>query len=159
MHDLGKLAIPEEILRKPGALTDAERVVLERHPQIGFRMLESLGISRSPTGYSTTTSAGTAAATRTGSPASDIPLGARIVFVADAFDAMTSDRVYRGAGSTAARRTRRAPAGAPGTQFDPQVVAAFVRSELARSAFARAVPAPRSKATTKLVRAIPRVSR
>ena len=44
LHDLGKLAVPEEILRKPGALTDAERLVLERHPQIGFQMLESLGV-------------------------------------------------------------------------------------------------------------------
>ena len=44
LHDLGKLAIPEEILRKPAALTDAERLVLERHPQIGHRMLESLGV-------------------------------------------------------------------------------------------------------------------
>src|SRR5438128_3950909 len=44
LHDLGKLAIPEEILRKPGELTDSERLVLERHPQIGFRMLDSLGV-------------------------------------------------------------------------------------------------------------------
>src|ERR687896_662669 len=44
LHDLGKLAIPEEILRKPGTLTDSERLVLERHPQIGFRMLDSLGV-------------------------------------------------------------------------------------------------------------------
>ena len=44
LHDLGKLAIPEEILRKPGPLTGPERLVLERHPQIGFRMLDSLGI-------------------------------------------------------------------------------------------------------------------
>jgi diguanylate cyclase (GGDEF)-like protein/putative nucleotidyltransferase with HDIG domain len=44
LHDLGKLAIPEEILRKPAALSDAERLVLERHPQIGYRMLESLGV-------------------------------------------------------------------------------------------------------------------
>src|ERR687891_24673 len=44
LHDLGKLAIPEEILRKPGPLNEAERLVLERHPQIGFRMLDSLGV-------------------------------------------------------------------------------------------------------------------
>ncbi|MGZ4282384.1 MAG: diguanylate cyclase, partial [Gaiellaceae bacterium] len=44
LHDLGKLAIPEEILRKPGVLSESERLVLERHPQIGFRMLESLGV-------------------------------------------------------------------------------------------------------------------
>ena len=44
LHDLGKLAIPEEILRKPGPLNEAERLVLERHPQIGYRMLDSLGV-------------------------------------------------------------------------------------------------------------------
>src|SRR5207248_9043495 len=44
LHDLGKLAIPEEILRKPGALADSERLVIERDPQIGHRMLESLGV-------------------------------------------------------------------------------------------------------------------
>src|SRR5262249_50250220 len=44
LHDLGKLAVPEELLRKPGPLTDGERLVLERHPQIGYRMLDSLDI-------------------------------------------------------------------------------------------------------------------
>ena len=44
LHDLGKLAIPEEILRKPSALNESERLVLQRHPQIGHRMLESLGV-------------------------------------------------------------------------------------------------------------------
>ena len=123
LHDLGKLAIPEEILRKPGPLTDPERLVLERHPQIGFRMLESLGVDPlaewvlhhherwDGTGYPD------------GLPGESIPLGARIIFVADAYDAMTSDRVYR-------RRLSRDDALAEldrcaGTQFDPDVVAAF----------------------------------
>jgi diguanylate cyclase (GGDEF)-like protein len=95
LHDLGKLAIPEDILRKPGRLTDEERVVLERHPQIGFRMLEGLGVAPvaewvlhhherwDGRGYPDR---------RAGE---EIPLGARILFVADAFDAMTSERVYR----------------------------------------------------------------
>ena len=65
LHDLGKLAIPEEILRKPAPLTEAERLVLERHPQIGFRMLESLGVDPVADWVCTTTSAGTAAATPT----------------------------------------------------------------------------------------------
>ena len=96
LHDLGKLAIPEEILRKPGPLTGPERLVLERHPQIGFRMLDSLGIDPvaewilhhherwDGTGYPDRL------------PGPEIPLGARIIFVVDAYDAMTSDRVYRG---------------------------------------------------------------
>jgi diguanylate cyclase (GGDEF)-like protein len=44
LHDLGKLAIPEEVLRKPSSLSEVERLMLERHPQIGYRMLESLGV-------------------------------------------------------------------------------------------------------------------
>jgi diguanylate cyclase (GGDEF)-like protein/putative nucleotidyltransferase with HDIG domain len=124
LHDLGKLAIPEEILRKPAPLTEAERLVLERHPQIGFRMLESLGVDPvadwvlhhherwDGTGYPE------------GLPADRIPLGARIIFVADAYDAMTSDRVYRRKLSTqdALAELQRCAA----TQFDPEVVAAFV---------------------------------
>jgi diguanylate cyclase (GGDEF)-like protein len=124
LHDLGKLAIPEEILRKPGPLTDAERLVLERHPQIGYRMLESLGVDPvadwvlhhherwDGTGYPEGLAQGR------------IPLGARIIFVADAFDAMTNDRVYRSKLSVddALAELERCA----GTQFDPNVVAAAV---------------------------------
>jgi diguanylate cyclase (GGDEF)-like protein len=124
LHDLGKLAIPEEILRKPGPLTDPERLVLERHPQIGYRMLESLGVTPvaewvlhhherwDGTGYPD------------GLHGEDIPLGARIIFVADAFDAMTNDRVYR------SRLTLEAALeeleACSGSQFDPDAVAALV---------------------------------
>ena len=123
LHDLGKLAIPEEILRKPGSLTESERLVLERHPQIGFRMLESLGVDPvadwvlhhherwDGTGYPE------------GLHGEHIPLGARIIFVADAFDAMTSDRVYRSRLSSddALAELERCA----GTQFDPEIVSAF----------------------------------
>ena len=123
LHDLGKLAIPEEILRKPGPLTGPERLVLERHPQIGFRMLDSLGIDPvakwilhhherwDGTGYPDRL------------PGPEIPLGARIIFVVDAFDAMTSDRVYRGrlTQDHALAELERCA----GTQFDPNVVAAL----------------------------------
>lgn len=123
LHDLGKLAIPEEILRKPGPLNEAERLVLERHPQIGYRMLDSLGVEPVATwvlhhherwdgnGYPDQKSGG------------EIPLGARILFVADAYDAMTTDRVYRGRLShdRAIAELERCA----GTQFDPDVVAAF----------------------------------
>jgi diguanylate cyclase (GGDEF)-like protein len=123
LHDLGKLAIPEEILRKPGPLTGPERLVLERHPQIGFRMLDSLGIDPvadwilhhherwDGTGYPDRL------------PGAEIPLGARIIFVVDAYDAMTSDRVYRGRLSQedALVELERCA----GTQFDPAVVAAL----------------------------------
>jgi diguanylate cyclase (GGDEF)-like protein/putative nucleotidyltransferase with HDIG domain len=123
LHDLGKLAIPEEILRKPVALTESERLVLERHPQIGFRMLESLGVDPvaewvlhhherwDGTGYPD------------GLAGERIPLGARIIFVADAFDAMTSERVYRRPLSTDAALAELERCA--GTQFDPEIVAAF----------------------------------
>jgi diguanylate cyclase (GGDEF)-like protein/putative nucleotidyltransferase with HDIG domain len=123
LHDLGKLAIPEEILRKPGPLTGPERLVLERHPQIGFRMVDSLGIDPvadwilhhherwDGTGYPDRL------------PGPEIPLGSRIIFVVDAFDAMTSDRVYRGRRSQeeALAELERCA----GSQFDPAVVAAL----------------------------------
>jgi diguanylate cyclase (GGDEF)-like protein len=123
LHDLGKLAIPEEILRKPGPLTEPERLVLERHPQIGFRMLDSLGIEPvaewilhhherwDGNGYPDRL------------PGPLIPLGARIIFVVDAYDAMTSDRVYRGRLSPdeALAELQRCA----GTQFDPDVVSAL----------------------------------
>jgi diguanylate cyclase (GGDEF)-like protein/putative nucleotidyltransferase with HDIG domain len=123
LHDLGKLAIPEEILRKPGPLTDPERLVLERHPQIGFRMLESLGVDPvaewvlhhherwDGTGYPDRLSG------------LRIPLGARILFVADAYDAMTSDRVYRSrlTAEAALEELQRCA----GTQFDPEIVLAL----------------------------------
>jgi diguanylate cyclase (GGDEF)-like protein/putative nucleotidyltransferase with HDIG domain len=123
LHDLGKLAIPEEILRKPGALSDPERLVIERHPQIGFRMLESLGVDPvaewvlhhherwDGTGYPDRLSG------------RRIPLGARILFVADAYDAMTSDRVYRPrlSAEAALEELQRCA----GTQFDPEIVEAL----------------------------------
>jgi diguanylate cyclase (GGDEF)-like protein len=123
LHDLGKLAIPEEILRKPGALNESERLVLQRHPQIGYRMLESLGVEPiaewvlhhherwDGSGYPDKLRG------------EQIPLGARIIFVADAFDAMTSERVYRKPLSDrdAVAELERCA----GTQFDPAVVDAF----------------------------------
>jgi diguanylate cyclase (GGDEF)-like protein len=124
LHDLGKLAVPEEILRKPGPLTDAERLVLERHPQIGYRMLESLGVTPvaewvlhhherwDGTGYPD------------GLHGEDIPLGARIILVADAFDAMTNDRIYQR--KLSIRAALRELEDCSGTQFDPGAVAAIV---------------------------------
>src|SRR6266545_2022870 len=95
LHDLGKLAIPEEILRKPGPLTDAERLVLERHPQIGYRMLESLGVDPVATWVLHHHERWDGTGYPDGLHGDEIPLGARIILVADAYDAMTSDRVYR----------------------------------------------------------------
>jgi diguanylate cyclase (GGDEF)-like protein len=138
LHDLGKLAIPEEILRKPGTLSDSERLVLERHPQIGFRMLDSLGVDPvadlvlhhherwDGTGYPE------------GLRGEQIPLGARIIFVSDAYDAMTSDRVYQPKLSSPAALAELERCA--GTQFDPGIVAAFAE-ELEQSPSLEAVPA------------------
>jgi diguanylate cyclase (GGDEF)-like protein/putative nucleotidyltransferase with HDIG domain len=123
LHDLGKLAIPEEILRKPSALNESERLVLQRHPQIGHRMLESLGVEPiaewvlhhherwDGDGYPNRLRA------------EEIPLGARIIFVADAYDAMTSERVYRKPLSS--REALGELERCAGSQFDPSIVDAF----------------------------------
>ena len=123
LHDLGKLAIPEEILRKPDALNDAERLVLERHPQIGYRMLESLGVDPIAEWVLHHHERWDGHGYPHGLRRDEIPLGARIIFVADAYDAMTSERLYREPLSPAealAELERCA-----GSQFDPGVVAAF----------------------------------
>src|SRR3954454_15179716 len=123
LHDLGKLAIPEEILRKPGALTDEERLVLERPPQIGFRMLDSLGVDPVADLVLHHHERWDGAGYPDGLAGEEIPLGARIIFVSDAYDAMTSDRVYRAKRSpdAALAELRRCA----GSQFDPRIVAAF----------------------------------
>ena len=131
LHDLGKLAIPEEILRKPGPLTEPERIVLERHPQIGFRMLESLGVDPVADWVLHHHERWDGSGYPDGVSGEGIPLGARIIFVADAYDAMISERVYR-------RRVSPEEAIAEldrcaGTQFDPRVVAALAE-ELALDA-------------------------
>jgi len=138
LHDLGKLAIPEEILRKPGPLTEPERMVLERHPQIGFRMLESLGVDPVAEWVLHHHERWDGSGYPDGLPGERIPLGARIIFVADAYDAMTSERVYR-------RRVTPDEAVAElqrcaGTQFDPEIVDAFA-DEVALDAAPRRVTA------------------
>ena len=120
-HDIGKIGIPASILMKPGPLTDEERALIERHPELGERILAPIDqladvrpIVRAcherydGKGYPD------------GLAGEEIPLEARIIFACDAYHAMTSDRPYRNAlaPEEAVRRLREAA----GTQFDPAVV-------------------------------------
>jgi len=124
LHDVGKVAVPEEILDKPAALTSAEWRTVVQHPRIGQVILEHAAALRDAVpiilhhherfaghGYPY------------GLRANEIPLGARIVAIADAYDAMTHDRPYKRAMShDAAIIELRQHAG---TQFDPELVTLF----------------------------------
>jgi putative nucleotidyltransferase with HDIG domain len=128
LHDVGKLAIPEEILGKPGPLDEDERSVLQRHSRIGSRMLDRIGADRIAAWVLHHHERWDGGGYPDGLRAEDIPLAARIILVADAYDAMTTDRVYR-------RRLTHEQAvfeleRCAGSQFDPVVVAAF-RAEFA----------------------------
>jgi diguanylate cyclase (GGDEF)-like protein/putative nucleotidyltransferase with HDIG domain len=124
LHDLGKLAIPEEILRKAGALTDSERLVLERHPQIGFRMLDSLGVDPVADLVLHHHERWDGAGYPQGLSGSAIPLSGRIVAVADVFDALISERVYKAAWPL--EKARAYLVQHRGSHFDPACVDAFL---------------------------------
>ena len=125
LHDIGKIGVPDNVLRKPAALSDAEWAVMKRHPEHGARIISQIpflqDVSRivrhhherwDGKGYPD------------GIAGESIPLGARIFAVADSFDAMTSDRPYRRAMSVKDARVE--VARCRGTQFDPEIVDAFV---------------------------------
>ena len=126
LHDLGKIAIPDTVLKKPGRLASRRAPARPlRTSSSGTRSSRDSASSPSTPGCSTTTSTGTAPAIPTGSRGEDIPFGSRVILVADAFDAMTTDRTYRNASSVTealAEMRRRA-----GTQFDPEIVSALER--------------------------------
>jgi diguanylate cyclase (GGDEF)-like protein len=124
-HDIGKIAIPEAILNKQGPLDDAEREIMERHTIVGEQILapvEFLAGVRPIVRHEHERWDG--GGYPDGLRGEDIPLGARIVLVCDAYHAMTSDRPYRAAMSHADARAE-VIAGA-GTQFDPRVVDGFL---------------------------------
>jgi len=125
LHDMGKLAVPEHILNKPGTLTPTEFEKMKEHASIGADILSSIDFpypvvpivrhhheNWDGTGYPS------------GLQGDDIPVGARILSVVDCFDALTSDRPYRpkmtSAEATAILRAR------SGAMYDPRVVAKFL---------------------------------
>jgi hypothetical protein len=124
VHDVGKLHTPREILNNPGRLTDAEFAVIMRHPAEGAQMLADAGDPEIAAmvrhhherldghGYPD------------GLSGSEIPLGARIIAVADTFDAITSSRAYKSAGTQ--KKAFEILAKEGGSQLDTAAVAAFV---------------------------------
>jgi diguanylate cyclase (GGDEF)-like protein len=123
LHDIGKLLVPEAILHKPGPFTPAERRVIERHSEIGFRMLEPLGVEPIATWVLHHHERWDGEGYPHGLTGEDIPLASRILFVSDSYDTMTTDRVYRTKMSLeeALGELERCA----GTQFDPLIVAAL----------------------------------
>ena len=126
LHDVGKIGVPDAILRKPGKLDRDEWLVMKKHSELGYEMLRDIKFLRDAalivlthqerfdgTGYPR------------GLKGEEIPIGARIFACADALDAMTSDRPYRKA--LPYERVRQELIDFAGTQFDPLVVEAFLR--------------------------------
>ena len=129
LHDIGKMAIPEAILSKPRALSEGEWALMRQHTVAGERIIAS---SPALSDVAPLVRSSHERWDGTGYPdqlrAEQIPQGARIIAVCDSYHAMTSDRAYRRALGTATALAE-LQAGA-GTQFDPQVVDAFLRCEL-----------------------------
>ncbi|HKP90341.1 MAG TPA: diguanylate cyclase [Thermoleophilaceae bacterium] len=124
VHDVGKIGIPDSVLRKPGWLSEEDWVEMRRHPEIGARILRGANLDDIGEWVLAHHERPDGQGYPHGTTGTDIPLEARILAVADAYEAMTSDRVYRPAMSVqAAREELRACAG---SQFDERVVDAFL---------------------------------
>ena len=139
LHDVGKAAIPDSILNKPGPLDHGEWEFMRRHTLIGERILSAApALSEAARLVRASHERWDGDGYPDGLAGEEIPLGARIIAVSDAFDAMTSARPYRDAIEAAAAlaELRRCA----GTQFDPRVVNAFGRAlfDLAEEAPSRA---------------------
>jgi HD-GYP domain-containing protein (c-di-GMP phosphodiesterase class II) len=129
LHDIGKIGVADRVLRKPGPLNKRDVIAMRAHPVIGYEMLKGLQFLESSLGgirhhHEHWDGSGYPDGLR----GEDIPKAVRILTVADALDALTSDRPYRGAMSfSSALATIEAEAG---IQFDPAVIRA-VRSHSA----------------------------
>jgi response regulator RpfG family c-di-GMP phosphodiesterase len=131
VHDIGKIGIPTDMLNKPGRLTTEEIAVFRRHPEKGRRILEPVPFLRDLIdGAYCHHEAWDGSGYPRGLKGEAIPRLGRIVAVADAFDAMTSDRAYRKA--LAHEKAVSELERCAGTQFDPEVVEVFLRELEAR---------------------------
>jgi len=126
LHDIGKIGIPDVVLHKPGKLDPDERALMEKHPELGERIVAGIpyldGRARQVIAHHHERWDGTGYPW--GSKGLEIPLAARIFAIADAFDAMTNDRPYRPA--LPVEQALAAIAEGAGTQFDPELVDAFL---------------------------------
>jgi putative nucleotidyltransferase with HDIG domain len=125
LHDIGKMAIPDAILRKPGALTDAEREIMREHCYRGYQMLRKIPFlaEASEIVYSHQERFDGTGYPR-GLKGKEIPLGARLFSIADTLDAIINDRPYRPAQSLSAARAEIQKWS--GRQFDPDAVKIFL---------------------------------
>jgi HD-GYP domain-containing protein (c-di-GMP phosphodiesterase class II) len=143
VHDVGKLYTPREILNNPGRLTDGEFAIVKLHPGDGANMLAEVGDPEIAAMVRHHHERVDGCGYPDGLTGSEIPLGARIIAVADTFDAITSSRAYRRAGTH--KKALDILSQEAGSQLDAAAVAAFLhgysaRRSLALLAFATAIP-------------------
>jgi HD-GYP domain-containing protein (c-di-GMP phosphodiesterase class II) len=137
LHDVGKIGIPDSILKKPGPLDAEERAIMQTHPALGEVIVRKAPqLAAALPGVLHHHEAWDGRGYPNGLRGEAIPLLARILAVADTFDAMTSDRPYR-KGLSLEVALSEIEKGA-GKQFDPRLAPAFVAMMQARSALPRA---------------------
>jgi HD-GYP domain-containing protein (c-di-GMP phosphodiesterase class II) len=127
LHDIGKIGVPDDILHKPSKLTSSERRQIEKHPVVGADIISHIkGLRDLIGGIKYHHERYDGKGYPEGLKSEDIPLMARIIAVADTYDAMTSDRPYRkGLPALMAKEEIQRNAS---TQFDPYLVAAFLKA-------------------------------
>jgi diguanylate cyclase (GGDEF)-like protein/putative nucleotidyltransferase with HDIG domain len=126
LHDIGKIGVQDSILRKPGALTDSEYAEMQRHAELGARILAGANLDDIAAWVLAHHERPDGRGYPHGLRDHEIPLEAKILAVADSYEAMTSDRVYRmSVGTEAARAELQRCAG---SQFDPEVVDALLEA-------------------------------
>jgi diguanylate cyclase (GGDEF)-like protein/putative nucleotidyltransferase with HDIG domain len=126
LHDVGRVGIPDELVRKRGPLTESEWTLVRTHPEIGARMVETTDFTDIRTWILFHHERPDGRGYPEGHAWEEVPLEARIIGVADAYEAMTSDRPYRDALAVDQAAARLRQGG--GRQFDAQVVDALLRA-------------------------------